>query len=83
MLKLDAQRMGLNGFTSSSWDEVTVQDSEATLHGTVTIPDGQVIPMTVKLVQEKGVWRVLSFTDHAPRPETPQGARDSFVPHGD
>ncbi len=60
MLRLEMRRLGLDSYRGSSWDDVTIADEEATLEGSVTTREGNVITLLVTLVREEEQWRILS-----------------------
>jgi hypothetical protein len=74
MLGMEAKKLGLNSYSSSSWPEVRVEADRATLEGTVTTKDGEAVPLVVVLVREKDGWRVLSV---AARPEAESGESEA------
>jgi hypothetical protein len=42
-------------------NSISIQDSRATIGGTITGRDGSIIPITYELIQEHGRWRIRSF----------------------
>jgi hypothetical protein len=61
MLTLRARQLGLNGYSHCTWEDVHIEDDQATLEGQVTTKNGAVIAVVVKLVRQDDQWRVLSI----------------------
>jgi hypothetical protein len=62
MLRLELRRLGLVSYARSSWPDVTIDDHEATVEGSVTTREGAVVALLVTLVREEDQWRVASVT---------------------
>ncbi len=57
-----AERLKLTSFRSASWSSRSVTNGTAELEGTLTLAQGDPLPITVGLVEDgSGAWRVLSF----------------------
>jgi hypothetical protein len=56
------RQLGLTDCASVQWDSRSINNNERTLGGTMTTKQGGTVPLTVKLVQEGGQWKVLSVT---------------------
>jgi hypothetical protein len=57
----EVRALGLTDYASSSWSSRNIVNQQATVEGTVTTRKGAVLPLTVKLVQEQGAWKVLAL----------------------
>lgn len=56
------RQLGLDDYASASWPNRSIANNEATLEGSVTTKGGAVIPITMKLIEEQGEWKVLGLT---------------------
>lgn len=64
------KQTGLADFAAVSWSSWNNDNGIATLEGAVTTRKATTIPVTLKLVQEDGRWKVLAMTP-APTPPAP------------
>src|SRR5262245_55414721 len=67
MLTLEARRLNLEGCTAPRWTDVRQGAGETILEGAVRTRGGDLLPVTLRLVREKGRWWVEEFD--VPRPE--------------
>jgi hypothetical protein len=57
--------LGLGDYASASWRSRSIENDQATLEGTVRTRSGGNVPLTMKLIKQGGVWRVLSLSGPA------------------
>ena len=53
-------RLGLAGFRSASWSNRSIKNDRGTLEGTAKTASGSSVPLTIELIKENGLWRVLA-----------------------
>lgn len=56
------KKMGLTGYQSSNWSSWNRVNNEAKMSGTVTLKDGGSVPLTVNMLKEGDVWKVVSLS---------------------
>lgn len=52
--------LGLAGFQSASWTNRSIKNDRGTLEGTAKTASGSSVPLTIELIKENGLWRVLA-----------------------
>ncbi|MEX1258037.1 MAG: hypothetical protein WEG36_10495 [Gemmatimonadota bacterium] len=76
--------IGLTGYQSVSWSYREIANNQASLEGSVTTVDGGTIPLSMRLVNEEGEWRVLGFeTEFAGASITRASGDRGVVPNDD
>jgi len=53
---------GLDGFQSASWSTRNITNDRGHLEGTVHTKTGGSVPLTLEMIKEDGLWKVLSIT---------------------
>lgn len=52
----------LSDFSGTSWSSRQIEDGRGYLEGTITLRNGEKIPLKIELVKENGVWKIFSLT---------------------
>ncbi len=77
----EVKRLGLTEYASSSWNNINFVNAQGTVQGTITTKTGGTIPLKIELVNEAGVWRVLSLS--GPPAKVGAEAEKKIVPPDD
>jgi len=58
-------RLGLAGFQSATWTNRSIKNDRGLLEGTAKTASGSSVPITLELIKENGLWRVLAVRSPA------------------
>jgi hypothetical protein len=60
------QKLGLEGYESASWDTRSISNDRGLLEGTAKTKSGGSVPLTMELVKEGEIWKLLSIKGTQP-----------------